>query len=164
MSENKGLLITFKGIKELGFSSDLRENIIKEFDESLIDFNLGFSINPDKDSEIINILLDVVYEYRLNGKYIKFLEFKSETIFKFENSEFNEEIIIGEDSVKLSDPLFLYLMNITVGATRGMMAYKVSALPIDIVLPIIDLTSLLDAKNEEESKETSKKSKNKNKK
>ncbi|MNK40619.1 hypothetical protein D3C87_592690 [compost metagenome] len=147
MSEEKDLNLDFKGIKEISFNNKFNDNILRDFNEDNILLAVGFSITGNKDNNIVSIIIDIKYRYPvLNSKPIEFFSFSTESFFQFYDLENNQsKLEIKDDSVFVEDDLMIFLLSISIGATRGMISYKLSSLPVDIVLPIIDVTTLMDA-------------------
>lgn len=139
--ESKEIGMQFKSIKETSFSNKLNEEILNDFNQDNLELGLGFSVKGFPAEKTIALSVSISYKYKIGNKHKEFFKFTTETLFKFENTD-DDIIKIEESTVFVADELMSNLLSISIGATRGMMSYKVSSLPIDLVLPLFDISKL----------------------
>lgn len=143
MSEKGKIIgIKFKSIKETSFSNKLNDEIINNFNHDNLELGLGFSFKGFPNEKSVSLFVTISYKYKTGVKSKEFFNFTTETLFKFEDTD-DEIVKIEESKVEMPDELMENLLSISVGATRGMMSYKVASLPIDLVLPLFDVADLL---------------------
>ena len=140
--ESKQIGIQFKSIKETSFSNKLNDEILIDFNHDNLELGVGFSLQGFPKDKSIGLSVSIFYKYKVGNKHKEFFKFTTETLFKFENT-YEDIIKIEEKTVFVADELMANLLSISIGATRGMMSYKVSSLPIDLVLPLFDISNLL---------------------
>lgn len=157
------LQLQFKGIKEKSFSNTFDEEILKDFRENNIELSIGFSVSGSAEEEILAITILTKFRYLLPNKKAKqFITFSTESTFKFSDLlKHKDEVKISDSEVFVNDNLMALLLNVAIGATRGMLAYKTTNLPIALTLPLVDVKELMDAFQKQEIKENNKKQKNK---
>ena len=143
-------------IREISFSNKLTDYVIENFREDKLIFKLGISVNGVESKNIINLLINVNYlmqDENSPKKQIEFLKMETETSFKLDNP--NENHVKYNDDGKrifIHDDLMALFLNVAIGATRGMLAYKVASLPINLVLPMVDLSNFIDEKKRKKVK------------
>lgn len=142
MSNKTGLGIQIKEIKEVSFHNKVTEELVKDFDSNNLNVKLNFTVLSNQVEGSIALTINVIFKYNVGGKFRDILLFSTCTVFKFSNYENSEEIRLEETKVFIADKLMQFLLNLAIGATRGMMSYKNASLPIDLVMPIIDLSPL----------------------
>ncbi|TDE27067.1 hypothetical protein E0I61_15585 [Flavobacterium ranwuense] len=140
--ESKEIGVQFKNIKETLFSNKLSDDIVNDFNHDNLELGLAFSLKGFPNEKSVALSLTIFYKYKIENKYKEFFKFTTETLFKFE-STYDNVIKIEDSKVFVADELMGTLLSISIGATRGMMSYKVSNLPIDLVLPLFDISKLL---------------------
>jgi hypothetical protein len=139
-------------IREISFSNKLTDYVIENFQENKLIFKLGISVNGIKSENIINLLINVNYlmnDEKNPKKPIEFLNMETETSFKLDKPD-EIHVKYHEDGKRIfiHDELMALFLNVGIGATRGMLAYKVASLPINLVLPMVDLSNFIDQKKE----------------
>lgn len=139
--ESKEIGMQFKSIKETSFSNKLNDDILNDFNQDNLELGLGFSLKGFPVEKTIALSVSIFYKYKIGSKHKEIFKFTTETLFKFENTD-DDIIKIEESKVFVADELMANLLSISIGATRGMMSYKVSSLPIDLVLPLFDISKL----------------------
>src|SRR5680860_656211 len=149
--EEKNIGIKIQEIKELSFSNKLPEDLIQNYNEENIDLQLGFAVKGDSKKQTVTISIIINYRYHTgnNKKSKEFLKLETETTFKVLN--YDEDDIKFNDKkneVFINDELMSLFLNTSIGATRGMFAYKTASLPIKLVLPCFDLKSLIGSKED----------------
>ena len=142
LEEGKEIGIQFKSIKETSFSNKLNDEIIINFNHENLELGLSFSLRGFPIEKSVALSITIFYKYKIGNKHKEFFKFTTETLFKFENT-YDDIIKIEEATVFVADELMATLLTVSIGATRGMMSYKVSSLPIDLVLPLFDISKIL---------------------
>ena len=138
-------------IREISFSNKLTDYVIENFEEDKLIFKLGVSVIGVEAENIINLLVNVNYLMKDENnpkKQIEFFKMETETSFKLDKP--NETHVKYHDDGKrifINDELMALFLNVAIGATRGMLAYKVASLPINLVLPMVDLSNFIDKTN-----------------
>lgn len=147
--EEKHIGIKIQEIKELSFSNKLPDELIQNFKEENIDLQLGFAVKGNSKKQTVTISIIISYRFH-NGndkKSKEFLKLETETTFKV--VDFDEDDIKyndKENEIFINDELMSLFLSTSIGATRGMFAYKIASLPINLVLPLFDLNSLIGIK------------------
>lgn len=138
--------VAFKGIKEVSFSTKLSDDILNNFDQKNVDLRIGFSVTGNEKLSSVSINLFIDYRYKSgSGKPKDFFNLETETDFKFKDVSSNtERLIISDEVVSVDDDLMKILLDVSLGATRGIVSYKMANLPIKLVLPLIDPIKLIN--------------------
>jgi len=147
MADKKEIAVRIKSIKEVEFSNKLNDEILRNFDEHKVETKLGFAIFGNKEDSSVAMNINVRYIYSSSEKKREFFTFKTETIFKFSDMQEHENVIkIEESTVFVSDELMGMMLNISIGATRGMISYRSASLglPNNLVIPLVDLDAFLN--------------------
>ena len=154
--EKKDIGLRILEIKELSYSNKLSDDLINNFNEEKADIKLGFGVSGnEKDSSIsISIIVHFKYPIAEKIKFKEFLKLETETTFKIFN--YTENDIRFEDDnnqIFINDNIMSVFLSTSIGATRGMLAYKVASLPVNLVLPLFDMSQILPpTKNKKKSK------------
>lgn len=157
MAENNQLGIQILNIKEVSFNNNSFE-LPSEFQQDRVEMKLGFSVDCQADKDLVSLIFEVSFRYSDSPKPKSFINFSTQTTFKFFNHKDSDQIKIEKDSVFVEDELMTFLLNISIGATRGMLSYRVANLPVNLVLPIIDVSSLLPKNNQVKKRASKRKS------
>lgn len=154
--EKKNIGLRILDIKELSYSNKISDELIKNFNEDKVDIKLGFGVNGDQKESTISLSIIIHFRYPLStdSKFKDFLKLETETTFKIFN--YTENDIRFEDvnnQIFIDDNLMSIFLSTSIGATRGMLAYKIASLPINLVLPLFDMSQILPPnKNEQKVK------------
>lgn len=146
MSEDKSLAFQFNGIQETSVSSKITDEIVSNFSQEKVQLNLGFSLRGNPVDSTIVLAIVVKFKLKIAEKYKEFFSFSTDTIYKFKNLD-DKLIKIEESEIFVDDDLMINLLSISVGATRGMMSYKVSSFPFELLLPLFDVSDILEQAN-----------------
>lgn len=154
--QEEGLGIKIQEIKEISFSNKVNEELVENFDDEKIEIKLGFAVRGDFEKNIIIIGIIVHFNSLEKVKSKEFLKLETSTAFNVRNfSDDDIRFIDGNKEIFINDELMNVFLNTAIGATRGMLAYKIASLPINICLPLFDMDHLIP------KKKSSKKSKKK---
>tara|TARA_R110002012_G_scaffold55398_4_gene141458 strand:- start:122485 stop:122967 length:483 start_codon:yes stop_codon:yes gene_type:complete len=138
-------------IREVLFSNKMSDYLVDNFDEDKLNFKLGFSVTGDKKKNIINLSVIINYLFVDKKKYkkpLEFLKLETETSFQlFNTTEEQIKFEKGSNRIFIGDDLMLLFMNSAIGATRGMLAYKIASLPINFIFPLIDVARVLNSED-----------------
>ena len=146
LKETKEIGVKFKSIKETSFNNKLNDEIVNDFNHENLELGLSFSLKGFPNEKSVTLSITILYKYKIGNKHREFFKSTTETLFKFENTQ-DDIIKIEETTVYVADELMATLLSVSIGATRGMMSYKVSSLPIDLVLPLFDISKILPGLN-----------------
>ncbi|MCF2875448.1 MULTISPECIES: hypothetical protein [unclassified Tenacibaculum] len=131
------VIVRIVEIKEISFSNKLNDEIINNFSEKEIGLTLAFKFNYLSDKDLLSISFSVVFKHL--SLDIEFIHLETDTIFDIINYTDKEFKFDKENKIiDIDDRLTTFLLSQTIGSTRGMLAYKMASLPINLVLPIID--------------------------
>lgn len=147
--KNKDIGIKVDEIKEISFSNKLTKEIIDNKNEENVYFKLGVGVNGDSSKGTVTIALIVSYlfETEFMKNPIEFLELETETTYHFiDFTEDELKYLDDENKIYINDDLMAFLLETSLGATRGMLAYKTASLPINLVLPLIDVDEFMESK------------------
>lgn len=149
--KNKDIGIKIDEIKEVSFSNKLTKEIVENENEENVSFKLGVGVNGDSAKGLVTIALIVsyLYETEFMKKPIEFLELETETTFHLIDF-MDEELkyLDEENKIFINDDLMTFLLQTSLGATRGMLAYKTASLPINLILPLIDVEQFMESKKD----------------
>lgn len=144
--KNTNIGIKILSIKEVSFVNRLTEFITENYSEDKLDVKIGMSVKGDSKNNTISLSALITYLFKSDKqkKPIEFIKLETETTFKLFNVTDNQ-IKFDEDNneIFINDELMNLFLNTSFGATRGMFAYKMASLPINIVLPLIDISAFL---------------------
>lgn len=150
--ENRNIGIKIQEIKELSFSNKIGDELIENFDDEKVGAKLGIAVRGDSEKHTISVSILLRYQYRLEDKTKEFLKLETDTTFGILN--FGDEDIkynSQKNEVFINDGLMMTFLNTAIGATRGMLAYKMASLPINLVLPLFDMKQLMNPKQKSKS-------------
>lgn len=153
--KNKNVGITILEIRETSFSNKITDKILKNFSEKKVLFKTAFKLSGNKKEDTVTLGILVDYAYRFGPKkgIKEFLTLETETTFKIYDATKDELVISPKgDEIFIEDELMVLFLNTAFGATRGMLAYKMASLPINLVLPIIDLKEFFEEEEIDNSK------------
>lgn len=157
--ETEGLGIKIQEIKEISFSNKVNDELVENFDDDKVEIKLGYFVRGDFKKNTITIGLIVNFYYQEGIKSKEFLKLETSTTFNVSNfSDDDIRFIDGNKEIFISDDLMRIFLNTAIGATRGMLAYKIASLPINICLPLFDMENLIP-KNQPVKKAKKKKAK-----
>lgn len=154
--EKKNIGLRILEIKELSYSNKLSDDLINNFNEEKADIKLGFGVSGNEEQNTISISIIVHFKYPIaeKTKFKEFLKLETETTFKIFN--YTENDIRFEDDnnqIFINDNIMSVFLSTSIGATRGMLAYKIASLPVNLVLPLFDMSQILPpTKNKKKSK------------
>lgn len=146
MSKQKeGLGIKIHEIKEISFANKINEDLIERFDDEKVEIKLGYAVRGDSEKNFITVGVIVhFYSTDSSSKTKEFLKLETTTAFHLQN--FTDDDIKFKDGNKeifINDNLMQVFLNTAIGSTRGMLAYKMASLPINICLPLFDMDNLI---------------------
>ncbi|APZ47028.1 hypothetical protein BW723_12365 [Polaribacter reichenbachii] len=158
--KNEGFGVKIQEIKEISFSSKVTDDLIENFDDENVEIKLGFSVRGDFEKNILFIGVIVHFYSNQSTKHKEFLKLETSTSFSALNfTDDDIKFIDGNKEIFINDELMYVFLSTAIGATRGMLAYKIASLPINICLPIIDMDQLIPKNKKKPSKQTQKKAK-----
>lgn len=147
MSEkNTNIGLKIINIRELSFVNKLTDFIVDNFSDEKLDFNIGMLVKGDskKNTVSLSIFVSYLFDDEDKKKKIEFIKLETETTFKLYDFSDDELKYLDEDGeIFISDDLMNLFLNTSIGAIRGMFAYKMASLPINIVLPLLDISSFI---------------------
>ena len=154
MSEKPiGVGVRFISIRETSISSNLNDEIIASFNHDDLELGIGFTPKGFPKDKTLAMSITVLYQYKVKTKHKEIFKFTTETLFEFEDAN-NDAIKIEDKTVFIADDLMVDLLEVCIGATRGMMSYKLIGLPNDLNLPMFDVSLLVkNNKNDQEEKD-----------
>lgn len=142
--QEEGLGIKIQEIKEIAFSNKVYEELVENFDDDKVEIKLGYAVGGNFEKNTIIIRIIVNFNSLLKEKSQEFLKLETSTTFNISN--FTEDEIRYSDGNKeifITDELMFVFLNTAIGATRGMLAYKIASLPINICLPLFNMDDLI---------------------
>lgn len=146
--ETENIGIKIQEIKEISFSNKVTDDLIENFNDDKVDIKLGFSVKGEFEKNSISIGIIVHFISNLiDNKSKEFLKLETSTSFRIQN--FTDDDIKFKDGNKeifINDKLMYVFLNTAIGSTRGMLAYKIASLPINICLPLFDMNQLIPKK------------------
>lgn len=148
----KNIGIKIQEIKELSFSNKLFDGLAENFDEENVDIKLGYAVRGESDKKNISIyiIIHFIYKTEKSSKLKEFLKLETNTTFKVQDYTDDDIKFINDDNeIFINDELMYVFLNTAIGATRGMLAYKMASLPINLVLPLFDMDQLIPSKKPE---------------
>lgn len=154
-AETKNIGIRILEIKELSFSNKIIDEIVNDFDEEKVNIKLGFAVQGDSNKKNISISIIIHYDYPLKDskKKKEFLTLETKTTFKVSDYDDNEIKFDDESNeIFINDEIMAIFLNASIGATRGMFAYKIASLPINLVIPLFDINELIGPKESSKKK------------
>ncbi len=145
--KEKGISIKINEIKELSFSNKLFDELIENFDSEKVKIKLGFGVvgNPKKNRISIKVMINFLYVLKKNKNPKSFLELESITEFKIHDFTDEDIEFISDEETFIDDDLMYVFLNTAIGATRGMLAYKIASLPINLVLPLFSIDQIIES-------------------
>ncbi len=145
MNKHKeGLGIKIQEIKEISFSNKINEELVENFDDEEVEIKLSYAVRGDFQKSAIIISVIVHFNSLDKIKSKEFLKLETSTIFNVRNfSDDDIRFIDDKKEVFINDELMEVFLNTAIGATRGMLAYKIASLPINICLPLFDMDELI---------------------
>jgi hypothetical protein len=147
--EKKNIGIRIQEIKELSYSNKLFDELVENFDEERVDIKLGFAVRGDSNKNTISLSIIIHYKYTSenDNKPKEFLKLETDTTFKvFDFTDEDIKYSNENHEIFINDDLMAIFLNTAIGSTRGMLAYKIASLPINIVLPLFDINEILNPK------------------
>lgn len=150
------LQIALNKIKELSYQEASRlEQILRMKGSKEIQIGFTVSMEPDQQNNILDFRLGVVYYTVIESVRHQLVEYKA--LFTFEILGLEEHLQAAElERIAIKPELFSLLLGIAVGSVRGMLAVKMSGSLLDnYPLPIINLTSLMQALHQSSMQERS---------
>ncbi|AFU69462.1 hypothetical protein P700755_002724 [Psychroflexus torquis ATCC 700755] len=155
MSEkNTNIGLKIINIRELSFVNKLTDFIVDNFSEDKLDLNIGMFVRGSSDKNTVSLTVFVSYSFEdeEKNKKIEFIKLETETIFKlFDVSEDELKFLDENDEIYISDDLMNLFLDASIGAIRGMFAYKTASLPINLVLPLLDVSRFIKENSISES-------------
>tara|TARA_R110002049_G_scaffold247114_1_gene421267 strand:+ start:1250 stop:1723 length:474 start_codon:yes stop_codon:yes gene_type:complete len=143
--ESRDIGIKIQEIKEVSFFNKVNDELVKNFDDEKVDVKLGYAVKGEFEKSIISI--GIVVHFISNSKVkkpLEFLKLETNTSFKIQNfTDDDVKFIDGNNEIFINDELMYVFLNTAIGATRGMFAYKIASLPINICLPLFDMNQLI---------------------
>lgn len=140
----EGLGIKIYEIKEISFANKINEDLIEKFDDDKVEIKLGYAVRGDFEKSAITIGVIVHFYSTESGKPKDFLKLETTTTFHLQNiTDDDIKFIDGNQEIFINDNLMQVFLNTAIGATRGMLAYKMASLPINICLPLFNLDNLI---------------------
>jgi hypothetical protein len=151
--EIKDIGIKIQEIKEVSFSNKVTDDLIENFDDEKVDIKLGYSVKGEFEKNGISIGVVIHFlSNSIDNKSKEFLKLETNTSFRIQNfTDDDIKFIDGNKEIFINDELMHVFLNTAIGATRGMFAYKIASLPINICLPLFDMDQLIP-KNESKKK------------
>jgi hypothetical protein len=145
MSEKKtNIGVKIINIRELSFVNELTDFIVDNFSDEKLDCNIGMSVRGDSKKNTVSLTVFISYSFYDKDKKVEFINLKTETTFKlFDFSEDELKFLDKNEEIFISDHLMNLFLNTSIGAIRGMFAYKMASLPINVVLPLLDVSSFI---------------------
>lgn len=142
--ETKNIGIKIQEIKEVSFSNKVTDDLIENFDDEKVDIKLGYSVRGELEKKVISIGVIVHFlSNSANNKSKEFLKLETSTSFRIQNfTDEDIKFIDGNKEIFINDELMSVFLSTAIGATRGMFAYKIASLPINICLPLFDMEEL----------------------
>lgn len=143
--EIKDIGIKIQEIKEVSYSNKVTDSLIENFDEEKVDVKLGYSVKGEFEKGDISIGVIVHFlSSSADNKSKEFLKLETNTSFRIQNfTDEDIKFIDGNKEIFINDELMYIFLNTAIGATRGMFAYKIASLPINICLPLFDMEQLI---------------------
>lgn len=137
-------------IKESLFKSELSEFNKEELQGLNIEDRHSIRLDVDgDDSDLQNIIVryKVTLSTNRNKALVELIELETASIFYVKDAKtfIKQE---GDTIVKIDDQLMFVLLSTAIGSTRGMLSYKLASLPLNYVLPLIDLGKILSKEEE----------------
>lgn len=143
--ESRDIGIKIQEIKEVSFFNKVNDELVKNFDDEKVDVKLGYAVKGEFEKSIVSI--GIVVHFISNStvkKPLEFLKLETNTSFKIQNfTDDDVKFIDGNNEIFINDELMYVFLNTAIGATRGMFAYKIASLPINICLPLFDMDQLI---------------------
>ena len=144
--------IKINSIRELSFKNNINSDIIENFDDQNLLMDFGVAVKGQKDKKSLDVLVKVTFKYKDNEKnYIEIITLETQTSFTILDSKGKDIIKYSKDKVNIPDGIMFVLLNTAVGSTRGMFAYKIASLPINIVIPIVNVKGFFDTATKEKT-------------
>lgn len=143
--ESRDIGIKIQEIKEVSFFNKVNDELVNNFDDDKVDVKLGYAVKGEFEKSIISIGIVVHFiSNSIVNKPIEFLKLETNTSFKIKNfTDDDVKFIDGNKEIFINDELMYVFLNTAIGATRGMFAYKIASLPINICLPLFDMDQLI---------------------
>jgi|SRR5690606_197323 len=140
----EGLSIKIHEIKEISFSNKLNDEFVENFDDEKVEIKLGYAVRGDSEKNAITIGIIVHFNSLESIKPKEFLKLETTTTFYLKDfSDDDIKFINDNKEIFINDGLMYVFLNTAIGATRGMLAYKIASLPINICLPLFDMDKLI---------------------
>lgn len=108
-------------------------------------------VKGDSERNTISFSTMVNYSFKDDeqNKPIVFIKLETETKFKVSNiTDKAIKFHVKGNEIFINDDLMNLFLTTSFGATRGMLAYKMASLPINLVLPLIDLSPFIKKRKE----------------
>lgn len=153
--EKKDFGLRVLEIKELSYFNKLSDDLINNFKEEEIDIKLGFGISGDREQKTISLSIIVHFKYPIaeNSEFLDFFKIETETTFKIFNFTEDDVRFDNDDNqIFINDNIMSVFLDTSIGATRGMIATKITSLPIHFVLPLFDVSSIFSPKKNKSNK------------
>lgn len=146
----KDIGIKIQEIKEISYSNKVTDDLVENFDKNKINIKLEYSVRGEFEKSGISVGIVVSFlSDSTNSKSKEFLKLETSTSFRVQNfTDEDIQFIDGNKEVSINDELIHLFLNTAIGATRGMFAYKIASLPINICLPLFDIDQLISKKLE----------------
>jgi hypothetical protein len=146
--DTKDIGIKIQEIKEVSFSNKVTNDLVENFDDDKVDIKLGYSVRGEFEKN--GIFIGIVVHFLSNSsdnKSKEFLKLETNTSFRIQNfTDDDIKFIDGNEEIFINDELMHVFLSTAIGATRGMFAYKIASLPINICIPLFDLDQLIPKK------------------
>lgn len=142
--QTEGFGIKIQEIKEISFSNKITDDLVEKFDDEKVEIKLGFAVRGDFKKNTIIIGIIVHFNSLESVKPKEFLMLETSTSFRIQNfTDDDIRFIDGNKEIFINDELMYVFLSAAIGATRGMLAYKIASLPINICLPLFDMDELI---------------------
>lgn len=129
-------------IVEQKFSINEKVPTMKDIVADNLNMQLRFGLKPDKDNNTFTVTIMLAYKYQVNDIIEDMVSIDVSSIFEIPNID--KFIDLQSDSFNDKAQLVPQMLNIAIGATRGMLAAKVAGTILaKFPMPMIDLEELI---------------------
>ena len=131
-----GLSIEIQDIKEVSYKNSLPNVSDLNLEEGA--YKLAFHLEVEADIEKKE--LSFILSFSVVSEIETLIELVTLTKFKYSGDEesINEKMTFKDGLISFDDDLMALFIRTATGATRGMFAYKMASLPININIPLFD--------------------------
>lgn len=157
--QEEDLSIKIQEIKEISFSNKVNEDLVENFNDDKVEIKLGYAVRGNFEKNTIIIGIIVHFNSLVKEKPKEFLKLETTTTFNISNFKDDDIRFIDDNKeIFINDELIYVFLNTAIGATRGMLAYKIASLPINICLPLFNIDDLIpkDKSNKKSNKKAKK--------